>query len=210
MAIISNATTIADAGAFSVSLGSMVHIKTLTASDSGTLTFTHGTDSVVFDSTYPIYKFEFINIDNATTSSGNTWRFQSSTDNSNYNVACTNTNIQYYQVETGAYSNLEYNGGHDHAQDTGFIKLNAQYMGGEDDASCCGEIMYFNPSSTTFVKHFIATTQYSHKDASNSHTWGNKTAGYFNTASAITSIQFKFSSGNIRVGKIKLYGIKDS
>jgi hypothetical protein len=32
MAIISNAVTIADAGAFSVSLGSMVHIKTLTAS----------------------------------------------------------------------------------------------------------------------------------------------------------------------------------
>ena len=31
MAIISNGTTIADAGAFSASLGSMVHIKTLTA-----------------------------------------------------------------------------------------------------------------------------------------------------------------------------------
>jgi hypothetical protein len=37
MAIISNAVTIADAGAFSVSLGSMVHIKTLTASASATL-----------------------------------------------------------------------------------------------------------------------------------------------------------------------------
>ena len=210
MAIISNAVTIADAGAFSVSLGSLVHIKTLTASDSGTLTFTHGTDSVVFDSTYPIYKFEFINIDNATTSSGNTWRFQSSTDNSNYNVACTNTNIQYYHVETGAYQGLEYNSGHDHAQDTGFIKLNAQYIGGQDDASCSGELFYFNPSSTTFVKHYMATTQYMHTDASNSHSWGNKTAGYFNTSSAITSVQFKFSSGNIRVGTIKLYGIKDS
>jgi hypothetical protein len=62
MAIISNAVTIADAGAFSVSLGSMVHIKTLTASSSATLSFVHGTDGVVLDSTYPIYKFEFINI----------------------------------------------------------------------------------------------------------------------------------------------------
>jgi hypothetical protein len=62
MAIISNAVTIADAGAFSVSLGSMVHIKTLTASASATLSFVHGTADVVLDSTYPIYKFEFINI----------------------------------------------------------------------------------------------------------------------------------------------------
>jgi hypothetical protein len=66
MAIISNATTIADAGAFSVSLGSMVHIKTLTASSSATLSFVHGTDGVVLDSTYPIYKFEFINMHPAT------------------------------------------------------------------------------------------------------------------------------------------------
>ena len=66
MAIISNATTIADAGAFSVSLGSMVHIKTLTASNSATLSFVHGTADVVLDSTYPIYKFVYTNIHPAT------------------------------------------------------------------------------------------------------------------------------------------------
>ena len=59
MAIISNATTILDAGAFSASLGSMVHIKTLTASSSGTLSFVNGASSVVLDDTYPIYKFEY-------------------------------------------------------------------------------------------------------------------------------------------------------
>ena len=62
MAIISNAVTIADAGAFSVGLGSMTLIKTLTASNAGTLSFVHGASSVVLDGTYPIYKFEFINI----------------------------------------------------------------------------------------------------------------------------------------------------
>ena len=62
MAIISNATTIADAGAFSVGLGDQVLIKTLTASSSSTLNFVDGSASVVLDSTYPIYKFEFINI----------------------------------------------------------------------------------------------------------------------------------------------------
>ena len=66
MAFISSGTTILDAGSFSVSLGSMVHIKTLTASSSSTLSFLHGTDGVVFDSTYPIYRFEFINCHPAT------------------------------------------------------------------------------------------------------------------------------------------------
>jgi hypothetical protein len=91
MAIISNAVTIADAGAFSVSLGSMVHIKTLTASSSATLSFVHGTDGVVLDSTYPIYKFEFIKctlqLDEARFSNLNF-----STDGgSNYNVTKTTT-----------------------------------------------------------------------------------------------------------------------
>jgi len=35
-------------------------------------------------------------------------------------------------------------------------------------------------------------------------------AGYFNTTADITAIQFKFASGNIDAGTIKLYGIKDS
>jgi len=190
-------------------VGSMTLIKEQTASDSSSITFTHGTSDVVFDSTYPIYLFKFINIDNSTTSSGNKFSFQSSTDNTNYNIACTNTCFQSYHVETGAYSALEYTASNDHAQDTGFIKLNSQYIGGQDDASCCGELFYFNPSSTTFVKHYMATTQYMHTDSSNSHSWKTKTAGYFNTTSAITSVQFKFSSGNIRVGTIKLYGIKN-
>ena len=47
MAVISNATTIADAGTFSVDLGAMVLIKTLTASSSATLSFVDGAASVV-------------------------------------------------------------------------------------------------------------------------------------------------------------------
>ena len=66
MAIISDGTTIADAGAFSASLGSMVLIKTLTASSSATLSFVDGASSVVLDNTYPIYLFKFINIHPAT------------------------------------------------------------------------------------------------------------------------------------------------
>jgi hypothetical protein len=63
VAIISNATTIADAGAFSVGLGSMVLIKTIAITSAvGTVSFVNGASGVVLDSTYPIYKFELTNI----------------------------------------------------------------------------------------------------------------------------------------------------
>ena len=60
MAFISNGTTMLDAGSFSVSLGALTHIKTLTASSSGTLSFVHGSASVVFNNTYPVYFFQII------------------------------------------------------------------------------------------------------------------------------------------------------
>ena len=65
----------------------------------------------------------------------------------------------------------------------------------------------FNPSSTTFVKHFIARTSNNHY---NNYELDTGSAGYFNTTSAIDAIQFKFGSGDIDAGTIKLYGIKDS
>ena len=68
MAIISNAVTIADAGAFSASLGALTLIKTLTLSNAATASFVHGASNVVFDSTYPIYRFEFINMHPVTNS----------------------------------------------------------------------------------------------------------------------------------------------
>ena len=35
----------------------------------------------------------------------------------------------------------------------------------------------------------------------------NFIAGYINTTAAITQIDFKFNSGNIDAGKIKMYGV---
>ena len=61
MAFISNGTTMLDAGAFSVSLGAMTHIKTITASNDANVDFEHGSSSVVLDSTYPIYLIKLIN-----------------------------------------------------------------------------------------------------------------------------------------------------
>ena len=204
MAIISNAVTIADAGAFSVSLGSMVHIKTLTASSSGTLSFVHGTDGVILDSTYPIYKFEWINIHPATSQAHFQVNFRDG--GTAYDAVKTTTFFEAAHAENGSASGLTYMTNHDLAQSTAFQDL-AKDQGNENDESCSGILTIYNPSSTVFVKHFMAT--------GNMYNGGNYSvndfvAGYCNTTTAIDGVQFKFDSGNIDAGKIKLYGIKDS
>ena len=206
MAIISNAVTIADAGAFSVSLGSKVHIKTLTASGSANLSFVHGTAGVVLDSTYPIYKFEFINIHPSTTGELNFLFNLSSDSGSNYNVTKTTTFFKAQHGEDGNNGNMEYVPSKDLAQGTGFQALSMD-LGYGNDESLSGSLTLFNPSSTTFVKHFIArTTHY----MNSSRTVDSYIAGYGNTTSAVNAIRFQINSGNIDAGKIKLYGIKDS
>ena len=206
MAIISNATTIADAGAFSVSLGSLVHIKTLTASSSATLSFVHGTDGVVLDSTYPIYKFEFINIH---LSVEKEFRFNLSTDGgSNYNVTKTSSNFRSYHFESDSASAVAYEGAYDLAQSTS-PQTFSQLIGTDNDSSGSGELYLFNPSSTTFVKHYLSVfTHYYTSDAPGNVV--NYVGGYGNTTSAVNAIQFTSNTGNIASGKIKLYGIKDS
>ncbi len=206
MAIISNGTTIANAGAFSVSLGSQVLIKTLTASSSGTLSFVHGSSSVVLDSTYPIYLFKFINCH---PSANADFVFNASADTgSNYNVTKTTSFFHNQVNEAGNYHNLAIQTGNDVAQGTGVATLSRKIATGNDDATS-GEMYLFNPASTTFVKHFMSRLK-ANQNISAQYNSDNFSAGYLNTTSAVDAIQFKFASGNIDSGIIKLYGIKDS
>ena len=207
MAIISNAVTIADAGAFSASLGAMVHIKTLTASSSGTLSFVHGSSSVVFNNTYPIYQFKFFDIHPATNAAEISFNVSIDTG-SNYNVTKTTTCFRSYHTEDDNNATLDYVGDFDLAQGTGFQPL-ALNQGNAGDESAVGTLTLFNPSSTTFVKHFCFSGNNSH-DASNPGSVNGLFAGYANTTSAVDAIQFKMDTGNIDAGTIKMYGIKDS
>ena len=204
MAIISNATTIADAGAFSASLGSMVLIKTITASSDSTVSFVHGSSGVVLDSTYPLYLFKFINVHPATDQKK--FMFQGTTDGSNFNTTMTTTWFQAYHDEADGNTTLSYISGEDQAQGTAFQSL-CEDLGNDADQNYCGELQIFNPSSTTFVKHFMAkgNETYFSNYSNNAYV-----SGYFNTTSAITGLQFKMESGNIDSGTFKLYGIKDS
>ena len=182
--------------------GALVHIKTLTASSSATLSFVDGASSVVLDNTYPIYKFEFIDIHPATDNQD--IQFNGSVDGgSNYNVTKTSSTFQAQHDEADSEALLQYNTDRDLAQSTSAQRFSLQ-IGNDNDQSVVGTLHLFNPSSTTFVKHYIATVQGA--NASN-YTQQLFTAGYMNTTSAVNAIQFSFQSGYIDSGVIKLYGI---
>ena len=185
--------------------GSMVLIKEQTASSSSTVSFVDGSGGVVLDSTYPIYKFEFINIHGATDITD--FQFNMSTDGgSNYNVTKTSSYFQSLHNESGSVSSLNYSAGSDLAQGTGYQDI-CNNAGADADQSANGTLTLFNPSSTTFVKHFITDINFNEYD---NYSARDFCGGYGNTTSAVNAVSFKFESGNIESGTIKLYGIKDS
>jgi len=204
MGLISNGSTIFDAGAMASGFGgSMTFIKKLTASSSGTLSFVDGASSVVLDNTYKEYLFTFNNLhpQNDTIQLMVNYSIDGG---SNYGVTLTNTLFRTYHDEGSSATALEYKATHDLAQSTSFATLNSGASGNDNDQCCVGYLHIFNPSSTTFVKHFMSNfNSYN----SNNYTFQTFTAGYLNTTSAIDAIQFKMDSGNIDAGDICLYGI---
>jgi len=185
--------------------GTWVEIKTLTSDGSdATLSFVNGTSDVVFDSTYPVYCLRFINIHPETENV--VFEYNFTTDGSNWNVTKTTVAWRAFHNESGGSGVLDYQTAKDLAQGTGFQAITWD-VENDADASTSGELFVFSPASTTFVKHFMHRSNGMH---SNPASFTNFTAGYCNTTSAVTGIQFKMSSGEIQDGKIKLFGIKDS
>ena len=196
---ITNAS-VADVTSFAnASGGTLILLSTQTASNSASISFTTG-----LDSTYDEYIFKFINVQPRTDDTS--FRFQTSTDGgSNYGVTATTTYFLASHYEDNSATNLAYDTGNDLAQGTGFQYLFSGNGNGADENGV-GTLTIFNPSSTTYVKHFISTNQYYHAVNISINSY---VAGYFNTTSAINAIQFKMNSGNID-GIIKLYGVKKS
>ena len=190
--------------ASSLPTGAMTLIKSQTASSSSDVTFVHGTSDVVLDSTYPIYKFVYTNIHPS--GNGEQLKINFRDGGSSYDATKTTTLFRAVHNEAGNDQELAYRTAQDLAQGTGAAHL-TQGIGTDNDQSCSGELWLFSPSSTTYVKHFMATTSTYSDDDYNYVTY---VAGYCNVTAAIDGVQFIMSSGNIDAGTIKLYGIKDS
>jgi hypothetical protein len=166
-------------------------------SNSASLSFTSG-----LDSTYKAYKFVFVNINPA--NDNVFFDFNLSSDaGSNYNVTKTTTAFRAYHTEGGAAPTLEYYSSIDLAQSTSFQNIAGEAGSGADE-SVSGSLILFNPSSTTYVKHFLTN---SNQNTYHDLTMNTFIAGYGNTTSAVNAIRFQMSSGNFD-GTIYLYGIK--
>ena len=188
--------------------GAMTLIKSQTASSSATISFVHGTSDVVLDSTYPIYKFVWINCHPSQQSGdGEEFQFNMSVDSgSNYNVTKTSSYFIATHQEDDGGTSFGYTDGHDQAQETGSQRFSVDNEG-DNDSSNSGSMLLFNPSSTTYTKHFMIVNNYMHSTPMPINTY---VAGYGNTTSAVNAVKFEFSAGTIESGTIKLYGIKDS
>lgn len=157
------------------------------------------------DSSYRTYMFKFINIHPQTDNVFFNYNF-SIDGGSNYNVTKTTTYFTAEHGQDGTGANLAYNASADLAQST-----NYQYMfvntASENDQSVAATMYLFNPSSTTFVKHFMTVSV---GDSTPDYVYNIRTAGYCNTTSAVNAVDFKMSSGNIDNGIIKMYGLSKS
>ena len=159
------------------------------------------------DSSYRTYIFKWFNCHPSATSAD--FSFNMSTDGgSNYNVTKTSANARAYHRENGIQSSLVYDTGKDLAQSTAYQHLGTAVSSVNADEGCSGQLFLFSPSSTTFVKHYLAATSNNQTISGVGNFYYNfYHGGYGNTTSAVDAIDFKFASGNIDSGIIKMYGI---
>ena len=184
-------------------LGNLVFISRSTASSSASVSITSG-----IDSTYKEYIFYFNNIHPST--NGQNFTFNMSADSgSNYNVTKTTTVFNAYNYEPNSNDGFAYITNVDLAQSTAYQPLMSfGDLNNSNDGGLSGYLHLFEPSSSVFVKHFIARTiGVGGADGANQYANNDHIAGYGNTTSSIDALDFKMASGNIDSGTIDMYGV---
>jgi len=179
--------------------GNLVLLSTFTSDGSD--------DNATFDNTiitdaYSEYLFIFNNIHPQTDGKFFTCQFNAA-GASGFNETVTTTFFQSYHKENNSSTELGYSGSDDQAQGTDFIRLTAT-VGSDADQCASGTMRLYNPSSTTFVKHFTSEVCITQNGDSIMDLF---VGGYINTTAAIDEIQFKFNSGQIQAGTIQVFGV---
>ena len=183
--------------------GAWNFIKKLTASGDSDLTMVNGTDDVVLDSTYKVYLFTFTNVHPSASPYARLTFNLSDDTGSTFAATKTTTCARAEHNESGSGGALAYNTSLDLAQSTSNQPLGSS-LGSDNDQNTSGYLHLFNPSSTTFVKHYIArVNETNYNDSSFDCLYG----GYANTTSAIDGIKVQMASGNIDAGDFCLYGL---
>ena len=119
-----------------------------------------------------------------------------------FNESFVSTALRTYHQEDGSGGGLDYRTGEDQVGTSGDYMADGQ--GGDADQRVVSVLTLYQPSSTTFVKHFdvrtsVAMSSNGIKDEIHS--------GYINTTSAIDEVHFFFSSGYVGAGNVAMYGL---
>jgi len=188
-----------DATAFGsiTGLGNLIFISRSTASSSSSVSITSG-----INSTYKEYIFILNNLHPASDNQHFYVNFRDG--GSDFDASKTTTTFFSRHKEDDSGASLGYDNSRDLANGTGYQDIYFDTGANASDECGSGTLFLFSPSSTTFVKHFISVSS-SYGDTPRAY--HNFMAGYCNTTSAIDGVDFKFSSGNIDSGVIKMYGI---
>jgi hypothetical protein len=138
--------------------------------------------------------------------SDNPLQIQFSTDGgSTIGMTVTSTAFEARHSEAGTGGQLAYDTDADLVQGTGYQRLSLGWGSGNDNDQCvAGEVTLYSPASTTYVKHFIAQTN---GTTYNNYTSEIFTAGYINSTSDVDFCRFRFSSGTMDSGTIKMWGV---
>ncbi len=177
--------------------GALTLLETLTADNSGTtLTFASN-----IDSTYKEYIFKFYNMHCAADDGYFQVNFRDGS--TAYDATKTTTFFRAQHSEGGTGAEIGYQTADDLAQSTGVQRVSVPTGSGNDECMS-GTLHLFDPSSTTYVKHFYS--QVSNHDMSD-YNVNCFMAGYCNVTAAIDGVQFSYSTGNIQSGVIKMYGV---
>ena len=186
----------ADDLAATFSGGSMTFISKVTSDGSDDdLSFTSG-----IDSTYKEYLFILNNIHSEADDTALQVNFRDGS--TAFDAPKSTTFFWSYHDEADTQTALVYVAGSDVHNGTG-----GQFLGNlgfDNDQAYSGYLHLFNPSSTTFIKQFIARGNWS---SSGNFTADGYVGGYCNTTTAIDGVQFKMASDEIQGGTISLYGI---
>ena len=179
-----------------VSAKSMILLAPETASSSSTVTFASN-----IDDTYKEYIIKFYDVHPTTDNVDFQINFRDGS--SAYDATKTTTMFRSWQLENGTSTGLAYDDGRDLAQSTGVLQIGYD-IGNDNDQSASGYLHLYDPSNTTFVKHFIARCNFTHYQ---DYQIDQYTAGYCNVTAAIDGVQCSMSSDNIDAGTFKLYGV---
>ena len=174
-----------------------VHIKTVTASDSSSVDFVHGTSDVVFDATYTSYQIVINDLVPASDAHVHLRVMQSGS-------AVTSSDYGFFTQ--GGGSDVSAGNGNSNADNQAEFKLTGQavydvYASG----NYFGIINCSKPTTTGHKKFFWHLCFASDADGNK----GQFGAGQFNAnTSAINGLSFYMDSGNIASGNFSLYGRK--